>query len=519
MEEHDRLAMARRPPAPPPSPSTVTTPAGPEVGSEPTTSARPKRRRHRGIRLRIVVASVGLVTAALGVTVLVTWQVLLSQLDSRIEQDLEQEVEEVRLLAAGVDPATGEPFADDVEAIFDTFLRRSVPSEPEAFYTLVDGRPFLSSFDAPGELLDDPELLESWARQTTPTRLDTETAVGETRMLIVPLSTPDAVAGTFVVAYFPEEERAEVLDAIRVIAWLGVVLVLVSAAVAWSLAGQVLRPVRRLTRTARGITDADLSGRIPVDGHDELAELGHTFNEMVQRLDEGFHAQRRFLDDVAHELRTPITIAQGHLELLGDDPDDVAETIEIVKDELTRMSRYVADLLVLAKAEQPDFLHLGNVDLGELAHDVHLRSAGLADRVWALDETPPPGTAVTVADRGRLEQAILNLALNAVQHTDDGDEIGLGVRIAGTEAHLTVRDTGSGIDPDVVGTLFQRSTRGAGSRASRPDGTGIGLSIVDAIVRAHGGRVDIASTPGNGSAFTLVIPLQSDLRPAEENAR
>lgn len=514
--DHDRVRMQA-----PSDPTSATSGLRRDATGDVVAAGtpRPRRRRRAGIRVRIVIASTAMVAAALGIAVLVTWQVLLNQLDRRIEQELQQEVEEVRLLAGGTDPATGEPFGDDAAAIFDTFLRRSVPADHEAFYTLVDGAPFLSSFDAPIALLDDDELVATWAAATSTQRIDRPTDIGEARMLVVPLSSPDGVVGTFVVAHFPDDELSEIGQAMRTIVWIGVAVLVVATAVAWSVAGQVLRPVRRLTTTARGINEADLSGRIPVEGHDELAELGHTFNQMVERLEEGFRSQRRFLDDVAHELRTPITIAQGHLELLGSDPSDPAEvvdTIEIVNDELDRMSRYVADLLVLAKSEQPDFLHLGPVDLGELGHDVHLRASGLADRSWVLDETPPPGTVVTIADAGRLEQAILNLSLNAVQHTDVGDEIGLGIRVDGPEARLTVRDTGQGIDPDVIATLFQRTTRGAGSRASRPEGTGIGLSIVDAIVRAHAGRIDVASAPGDGATFTIVMPLRSEHAPIEQ---
>jgi len=168
------------------------------------------------------------------------------------------------------------------------------------------------------------------------------------------------------------------------------------------------------------------------------------------------------------------------------------------------MSRYVSDLLVLAKAEQPDFLTPSPHDLGELAVDLHQRLQGLAPRRWVLDVAPPIGVVTIVADRDRLEQAVLNLATNAVQHTADGDEIGLGAGASGGSAWLAVRDTGPGVDPAVAATLFDRYERAGTSRTSRPDGTGIGLSIVDAIARAHGGRVSVSQPPG--ATFTVTIP-------------
>jgi signal transduction histidine kinase len=280
------------------------------------------------------------------------------------------------------------------------------------------------------------------------------------------------------------------------------------------LAGRVLRPVRDLTTTAREITDTDLSARIPVVGDDELGELGRTFNQMLDRLEQGFAMQRGFLDDVAHELRTPITIVQGHLELLSDDPADRDETVAVITDELDRMSRYVSDLLLLAKAEQPDFLRPQPIDIGEFAADLMQRFVGLGDRSWVLDEAPAPGRLAIVADPGRLSQALLNLAANAVQHTGPGDEIGFGVDThpgpidtTSPVVRMWVRDSGPGIEPSVRAALFQRHSRGASSREGRPDGMGIGLSIVDAIARGHAGHVDVESEPGAGARFVITLPI------------
>jgi two-component system OmpR family sensor kinase len=483
----------------------------------------PSGRRTRwwpGIRGRIVVGYVALLAAALAISIVVTRQVLAGRLDRDIDRALTQEIEELRSLAGGTDPETGEPFGTDSAAILDTFLRRSVPGSNEAFYTLVDGTQFLSSFDAPQSVWQDRRLVDRWASVEQPERATVSTADGEMRFLAVPLQTVEGPDAVFVVAHFLDTDRDEILVVVRVLMVAAGVVLAASAVLAWSLAGRVLRPVRELTSTARSISETDLTRRIPVSGRDELAELGATFNEMVERLEQGFAQQRQFLDDVAHELRTPITISRGHLELLGDDPDERRETVAIITDELDRMNRYVDDLLLLAKVEQHDFLRLEPIDLGELAATLDGRVRSLGQRAWTIEAAPAPGTIAIVGDRGRLVQAMLNLATNAVQHTEQGDEIALGVAGAPPgqppadhvdgNVQMWVRDTGPGLDPATIGQLFERRYRGAASRRQRSDGMGIGLSIVDAIARGHGGHAQAANEPDGGARFTITIPIEPD---------
>ena len=487
------------------------------------------------IRTRIVLGYVGLLLAALSIAVLVTRQVLIGRLASDIDAALVQEVEELRQLTQGSDPATGEPFGDDARALFRTFLNRNVPSDHEAFFSLVDGAPFLASYDAPFFAADAPALFALWATTTEPTWGTVDTPAGPARYLAVPLTLDGdqgGAAGVFVATHFPEADRAEIGQVIRIIVVASAVVLIVSAGVAWSLAARVLRPVRTLTRAARRVSETDLSHRIPVEGDDELAELSTTFNAMLDRLEEGFAGQRQFLDDVAHELRTPITIVSGHLELLDDDTlltdhDERAETIALITDELARMNRYVNDLLLLAKAEQGDLLRYAPFDLGEFADQLLAKLTALAARTWTIDTAPRPGTVAVVADEERLIQAMLNLATNAVQHTADGDEIAIGAqlldaisapdgRVPGSTAgspsmvRLWVRDNGPGIDAQHAEQLFSRRVRGAASRASRADGMGIGLSIVDAIARGHGGAAEAANVPAGGAQFTITVPADAE---------
>ena len=193
----------------------------------------------------------------------------------------------------------------------------------------------------------------------------------------------------------------------------------------------------------------------------------------------------------------------------------LAATAAVVTEELDRMSRYVEDLLVLAKAEQPDFLRPEPVDVGELVENLFVRAQTLGDRRFVLDAHPPPGMVAAVADPMRLEQTVLSLLTNAVQHTVPGDEIRLGAEAADGRVSLRVRDTGPGVPPDLREQIFVPGRRGTESQRVRPEGTGLGLAIVATIVHRHGGTVHVEDSPGGGATFVVTIPLDPEAEPEE----
>lgn len=432
-------------------------------------------------------------------------QVLFVQIDRRIGDALEQEANELRRLAGGIDPLTGEPFGGDVERIFEVFLERNVPARNETYLTFVDGRPFRSTFREPPYALDrDPGLAARLAETPGVERGSLRTPAGDVEYLAVPVLDGDRPLGVFVAAFFADLEASEVDPATRAAAAVGVLSVLIGSLVVWRIAETVLRPVRATTDTARRIAHGDTSRRIPVTGHDEISQLAVTFNEMLDALDGALDAQRRFVDDAGHELRTPITIVRGHLHLLEDDPTERARSLELVHDELDRMQRIVNDMLTLAKARRPDFLHLEAVELTSLVDEVARKAETLGDRRWTHG---PVARGVVVADRQRLTQALIQLAHNAVQHTTEGDVIELSASLVGTaEARLQVRDEGEGIGADDLERIFERFARAGRRRGA--EGAGLGLTIVRAIAEAHGGRVEVTSAPGAGSAFTVVVPVE-----------
>jgi signal transduction histidine kinase len=221
--------------------------------------------------------------------------------------------------------------------------------------------------------------------------------------------------------------------------------------------------------------------------------------------------ERQFVQDASHELRTPITVALGHAELIqrrATDPT-VVEDAEIIADELLRLRRLVNGLLLLAGTGDPNQLHREPVDVGELAADAVHRWAA-QPRQWSFDGTDD---ALIVGDVDRLAVALDALIENAVQYTQDGDLIEIHVRRRWDRVEITVRDSGEGIEPQDLDRVFDRFARADPSRSRHTGGFGLGLSIVRAIVEAHGGTVAAQSRAGDGSTFRIELPAATNRRP------
>ncbi len=456
-------------------------------------------------RVRVLVGALVLLAATIAVSILVDRAVLLARLDDRIDGELAQEIDEFRRLVDGVDPSTGEPFGSDLDAIFDTFLDRNVPGEDEIFLAILNGVPYSRSANAPYPIEDLDPLVEIWATSVAPALRTDDTPGGRLRSLAVPVFDVDGQPrGTFVVARFPAGERAEVDEAVRVAATVGTVSFLIAAMVAWAIAGRVLSPLRKLADATAEIDERDLTHRIDVNGTGELAELGHRFNAMLDRVEAAFATQREFLGDAGHELRTPITVLQGHIELIQPDDPLPADTRALALDELDRMSRIVEDLVTIATSERPDFITASPIDVADLTHDIVDKARALAPRDWRVETN-----AVLVADldRQRIIQAWMNLARNAAQHTADGGTITIFSRQRQHRLELGVADTGEGVgDADRL-RIFERFSRGSSARRTDTDGAGLGLAIANAIAAAHGGSLQLQDTPGGGATFTISIPL------------
>ena len=469
------------------------------------------RRLVAGARTRVLLAFVVLLALSTVASTVALRQILLARAGERVERALLQEIDEFRALVRdGQNPLTGRPFGDDLASLFDVFRTRNVPSEGEAVFSFLDGRLYRGTEELlPGPVRDRVLALAA-VRRTERGQVDTGN--GEVRYIAVPVEIRNRPRGAFVVTVDLGQERAEVAEAAQIAAGVSLAVLLIASVLAWVIAGRVLAPLRTLRATAQAITETDLTRRLPVQGNDEIADLGRTFNAMLDRLEVAFASQRALVSDAGHELRTPITIVRGHMELLGDDPAEREETVELVSDELDRMARFVDDLLLLAKAEEGDFLHLGPLDLDVLTDELYAKAQALADRDWRLSGN---GTGRLTADRQRLTQAVMQLAENAAQHTRPGDRIALGSAFADGQARLWVADTGPGIPVQERERIFDRFHRAADGRR-RSDGAGLGLSIVRAIAEAHGGWVELDSREGAGSTFTLIVPTERHQEEAPE---
>jgi signal transduction histidine kinase len=220
--------------------------------------------------------------------------------------------------------------------------------------------------------------------------------------------------------------------------------------------------------------------------------------------------QERFIHDASHELRTPLTIARGHLELLAD--QGLAGELDVALDELGRIDAIIERLLLLAAAEQPDFLRMEKVELEPFLEDVFMRWSEVAHRTWRLG---PLASVTLLVDPDRLRTALDALIENAIKYTDERDAIELRARRSGPgQVVIEVEDEGSGVQEDALARIFERFARADAARTRSTGGVGLGLAIVDAIAKAHGGRCTARNT-GHGSVFGLQLPTGPPLRSAQ----
>lgn len=486
----------------------VTTEAGTTLTKE-TMTTEPRRTALSGltVRTRIAVSVAVLTGLALAGAGLVVYALESARIERGVSEQVQQELAEFATLRdEGIDPdARPVRGFTDVRTLVEVFLLRNVPDDDELLVGYWDGAPQVVSDTVHQPLIDHPDFItvvESRLEEGGTDRIDTPW--GEIVVTVQPVR-DESRTGAFVIANFLQDEHEELDRVMQTYAIVSALLLgLITALAAWQ-AGRLLRPVRTLRETAEEITVTDLSRRIPESGQDDISALTHTFNEMLARLEAAFTGQRQFLDDAGHELKTPLTVIRGHMELLdSSDPSEVEATRQLLLDEIDRMSRLVGDLIVLAKSGSPDFLRYDAVNIAPFTSTVLEKCRALGSRVWVLDEQ---ADALAWVDEQRVTQAVLQLAQNAVKHTEPGAEVGIGSRADDEQGILLwVRDTGKGVPDEDKIRIFERFGRSVVPESD--EGFGLGLSIVRAIAVAHGGTIHVEDEVPHGARFVLTLPTR-----------
>jgi signal transduction histidine kinase len=471
------------------------------------------------VRSRIL-ASILLVTAlGMGVANTTAFAVQRERTLTEIDDRLSTRIDAARSVVtgevantSGTDAAPATPgtagFAT-TSAALEAVLGRVVPNTHESSLGIIDGKArYVPGVETEFHLEDDPGFVDRIVAEVADGSVRIGTSVssfGQYRYIATPISvTGSAEQGIYVTAVDITAELADLADAFGTYNLVALASLIAIGLVGWFVAGRLLRPIRQLRATASRITASDRNERIPVVGRDDVSELTATVNDMLDRLDDAMTSQRQLLDDVRHELKTPITIVRGHLELL--DPNNVADveaTRALAIDELDRMTGLVDDIESLAETQRAAPV-TRPVDTSGLTTEVFAKASVIAGHDWVLADV---ANATVAIDANRITQAWLQLADNAAKYSPAGTPIELGSSSNGLEVEFWVADRGPGIPPEYQARIFERFGRVDTGRGIR--GSGLGLPIVAAIATAHRGRVSLSSSP-SGSRFGIVVPVASN---------
>ena len=466
--------------------------------------------RYRILSSILLVAALGM-TGAGATAFLVQRDLTLEDIDAR----LLSHIDSARFVLTGGSPAAGStttvaPAAGDASFVstrdaLEAVLARVIPDRNESSLGIIDGRATV----APGveidfHLEDDPAFVARVVAEVADSRVQMGTAVsavGNIRYIATPVSvTGSAERGIYVTAIDIDATLSQLMSAFSTYAVVAAAALVAIGLVGWFVAGRLLRPIRQLSAAASRITASQRHERIPTAGHDDVSELTETVNDMLDRLDVAMTSQRQLLDDVRHELKTPITILRGHLELLDSgNSGEVEATRALAIDELDRMTGLVDDIELLAENQRavPQRMF---TDVADLTAEVFAKVQGITGHDWVLAEAAQASVAL---DPARITQAWLQLVDNAAKYSPAGSGIRLGSTGNDTTVEFWVADEGPGIPAEAEERIFERFGRIDAGRGIR--GSGLGLAIVKAIAVAHGGQVSLSSSSA-GSRFGIVVP-------------
>ena len=280
----------------------------------------------------------------------------------------------------------------------------------------------------------------------------------------------------------------------------------------WFLADRALRPVEAITQAAQRIAAGDLTQRLAAPStSDEIGRLAATFNDMIARLEASFRQVRQFSADASHELRTPLTVIKGEAELAlrrTRPAEDYKLVLESTLEEIDRMTQIVDELLFLSRTDLGEVvIERLPVRLDALVEDIRRQTGVLGQEQGVQVTVGSVDPATVLGDELRLRELLLNLVDNAVKYSRPGGKVEIALLREGAAARLSVTDQGIGMTPEEMGRIFDRFYRTDAARAHAKKGTGLGLSICKWIAEAHHGRIEVQSHVGEGSRFTVVLPV------------
>jgi two-component system, OmpR family, sensor histidine kinase BaeS len=292
-------------------------------------------------------------------------------------------------------------------------------------------------------------------------------------------------------------------------ALVGMVLALLLGIV---LSQTLTRPIRELTRATHAVSEGDLSQQVPVRSRDELGELARAFNKMSAELARSINARKQMTADIAHELRTPLSLILGHAEAVHDGVlPPSTDNFEIIREEATRLEHLINDLRMLSLADAGELsMQMETLEPQRLIQEVSSRYQYQAQKkniTFALDIAPD--LPLIEADPGRMTQVLTNILDNALRHTPEGGRISFAAREVEEMVELSIQDSGPGLNIEDADRIFERLYRADASRYREDGGSGLGLAIAKSIVQAHGGQISAESEPGSGLKIKIRLPKKA----------
>lgn len=447
------------------------------------------------------------VTLAMSAAVLLTSALLTQNEVAKTDQQLKQEAEELSVLSErAIDPLSGEKYTKSGD-VLQLYIQRAVPDSDELLFVIVDGKVTdRSSGELDFRLDRDPNFVALVNGLSEPHIADYPFSGSTVRYVAIPVKS-NSDSGAMVAAILLDSRTAAIQTMLFELVLIMLFALAAAILVGWIVAGRILKPIRDLGSMTKRARDGTATERLSgFNSNSEIGGIAQDFNSMLDRTAEAFASQKRFIDDAGHELKTPLTIIRGHLDLVRTNPRELAKSMPIIEDEVLRMTRIVKDLQTLTKFSEKSFIQTESVKPGDIVDEVFVKAGALADRNWIITSQDLPTIKL---DRQRIAQALIQLTDNAIKHTKESDSIEIGCRLRGEECEFFVGDSGPGVPISFRDKVFDRFVRGNWTPEDS-EGSGLGLAIVSAIAQGHGGQVFIETSKLGGAEVGLRVKLSKN---------